>query len=66
MKKYIYHLVSHLGTSAVVRWLRFCAATAGDAGLIFHWGTKIPYASWYGQKKKKKDNYIKKKKKSFK
>ena len=35
------------------QWLRLCASTAGDAGLIPGQGTKILHALWHGQKKKK-------------
>ena len=35
------------------QWLRLCASTAGDAGLIPGQGTKILHALWPGQKKKK-------------
>ena len=37
------------GTFLVVQWLRFQASTAGDAGLIPSWGTKIPHASHHSQ-----------------
>ena len=37
----------------MVQWLRLCASTAGGTGLIPGWGTKIPHAVWYGQKKKR-------------
>ena len=48
--------VSHLfeyiitGTSLVVQRLRFRPSTAGRAGSIPGWGTKIPHALWCGQK----------------
>ena len=42
-----------IGTSLVVQWLRLHASTAGGAGSIPGWGTKIPHALWYGKKKKK-------------
>ena len=32
------------GTSLAVRWLRLCASTAGDTGLIPCQGTKIPHS----------------------
>ena len=38
-----------------VQWLRLQASTARGVGLIPDWGTKIPYAMWYGQKKKYKN-----------
>ena len=38
------------GTSLVVKWLRLCASNAGDAGSIPGQGTKIPYATYQGQK----------------
>ena len=43
------------GTSLAVQWLRLCTSNAGGAGLIPGWGTKIPHATWYGQKLKKKN-----------
>ena len=33
------------GNSLVVQWLRLSASTAGGAGLIPGWGTKVPHAS---------------------
>ena len=41
-------------TSLVVQWLRLHASTAGAAGLIPGWGTKIPRDA----AKKKKKKYI--------
>ena len=41
------------GTSLVVQWLILHASTAGGTGWIPGWGTKIPQATWRGQKKKK-------------
>ena len=38
------------GTSLVVQWLRFHSSTAGGTGLIPGPGTKIPHATWHGQK----------------
>ena len=40
------------GTSLAVQWLRLHASTAGSAGLIPGWGTKIPHATTRQQKKK--------------
>ena len=40
------------GASLVVWWLRLCTPTAGRAGLILVWGTKILHAAWHGQNKK--------------
>ena len=40
-----------LGTSLAVQWLGLCAFTAEGKGSIPGWGTKIPRASWRGQKK---------------
>ena len=43
-------------TFLVVQWLELCAftvSTAGGMGLIPSWGTKIPHAMCFGQKKKK-------------
>ena len=34
-----------------VQWLRLYTSTAGDMGSIPGWGTRIPRASQYGQKK---------------
>ena len=39
-----------LGTSLVVQWLRFCAASAGGTVLIPGWGTKILHHVWHSQK----------------
>ena len=44
-----------LGTSLAVQWLRLCASNARDAGSTPGQGTKIPYARWCSQKKKKKN-----------
>ena len=38
----------------MVQWLRLHATNAGDSNSIPDWGTKIPHAVWYGQKKEKK------------
>ena len=35
---------SNMGTSLVVQWLRLFTSTAGGAGLVPGWGTKIPHA----------------------
>ena len=45
--------LSPLGTSLAVWWLRLCTSNAGGMGSIPGWGTKIPYAVWHDQKKKK-------------
>ena len=42
-----------LGTSLAVQWLRLCVCTAGGAGSIPGWGTKIPHTAQCGQKIKK-------------
>ena len=42
-----------IGTSLAVQWLRLCASTAGGTGSIPGRGTKIPHATWHGQKIKK-------------
>ena len=42
------------GTSLTVQWLRLHAFNAGHLGSIPGSGTKIPYAIWCSQKKKKK------------
>ena len=46
-------LNSSTGTSLAVQWLRLCAFTVGGASLITGWGTKIPHAIQWSQKKKK-------------
>ena len=46
------------GTSLVVQWLRLCTSNAGGTGSFPGSGTKIPHASWYGEKIKKQDPYI--------
>ena len=43
-----------LRTSLVVQWLGLHTSTTGDLGSILGQDTKIPYASWCSQKKKKK------------
>ena len=43
-------------TSLMVQWLRLCTSNAGRAGSILGRGTKIPHASWQGQKKKTDKN----------
>ena len=45
-------LIDTLGTLLVFHWLRL-HFTAGGAGLIPSLGTKILYAAWHYQKKKK-------------
>ena len=45
------------GTSPVVQWLRLRSADAGGAGSIPGWGTRIPRALRFGQKKKKKKRW---------
>ena len=37
----------------MVQWLGLCASSAGGMGSIPGWGTKIPHATWHGQKTKK-------------
>ena len=44
-------LNSSTGTSLAVQWLSLCAFTVGGAGLITGWGTKIPHAIQWSQKK---------------
>ena len=44
------NLKKWLGTSLVVQWLRFHASTVGSTDSIPGWRTKIPHATWHGQK----------------
>ena len=41
-----------LGTSLAVQWLRLCTFTAVGLGSVPGQGTKIPHATWCGQKNK--------------
>ena len=43
-----------LGNSLAVQWLGLRAFTSEGLGSIPGWGTNIPEAVWYSQKKKKK------------
>ena len=52
-----YLLKDIVGTSLAVQWLRLHISTAGDMGLIPGEGTRIPQATWHGQKKKKKTQW---------
>ena len=46
----------------VIQWLRLCPSTARGTGSILGQGTKIPHATWCGQKiKKKKRKKLKRK-----
>ena len=51
------------GTSPLVQCLGLHASTAGGAGLISGWGTKILHAAWCGHKKTKQTNKWKKQEK---
>ena len=42
-------LKTSLGTALVVRWLRLCTSTTGDAGSIPGQGTKIPHVTQCSQ-----------------
>ena len=44
------------GASLEVQWLRLCASNAGGMSLIPGPGTKIPRATWCGQKVRKQTN----------
>ena len=57
------HQSTCLGTSLAVQWLRRHTPNAGGTGSIPGQGTKIPNASWCGQKKKK-TTYLRNKYKS--
>ena len=48
-------LLKHLSQDLLaVKWLRLHASSAEGMGSTPSWRIKIPYASWHGQKKKKK------------
>ena len=42
-----------------VQWLRLRTSNVGGFGSIPGWGTKIPHAIWYSQKKKPKQQETK-------
>ena len=42
-----------VGSSLAVWWLGLYASTAGGTYLIPAWGSKIPQATWCGQKSQK-------------
>ena len=48
------------GSSLAVQWLGLCTPTAKVPGSIPGQGTKIPHVMWCGQKKKKRDDFFKK------
>ena len=39
------------GNSLAVQWLGLRASSAGGTGSITGWETKIPHATWHGQKR---------------
>ena len=45
--------INDVGRTSLVLWLRLHTSNAGDAGLIPGWETRIPFATWCGQKKLK-------------
>ena len=45
--------INDVGRTSLVLWLRLHTSNAGDAGLIPGWETRIPFATWCGQKKMK-------------
>ena len=51
------------GTTLVDQWLRLCASSAEDMGLIPGFRTKIPHAMWHDQTKtthtQKKQKFVK-------
>ena len=49
----IHFLKVVLGTSLAIQWLRFWVSSAEGASSIPSQGTKIPHATWCGQKKEK-------------
>ena len=55
IRKKTISLITSLGTSLVVQWLRLHTSPVGGEGLSPGWGTKIPHTTWHGQKKKKEN-----------
>ena len=53
IRKKTISLITSLGTSLVVQWLRLHTSPVGGEGLSPGWGTKIPHTTWHGQEKKK-------------
>ena len=47
------HKKKNAGTCLAVQWLGFCASNVGYVGSIPDSGSKIPHATWCGQKTKK-------------
>ena len=45
------------GNSLVIQWLGFCPLIAEDLGSVSGQGTKIPQATWCGQKRKEKKRH---------
>ena len=39
----------------MVQWLGLYMSNTGNMGLMLGWGTKIPHAAMWGQKKKRKE-----------
>ena len=50
-------------TSLVVRWMRLCASSSGDMGLIPGWETESPHAEGHMPFGMAKKSFFKKKKK---
>ena len=50
--------IPDVGNSPVVQWLRLLASTAGDMGSFPGQGTRTPYATWCGQKKRSRKPYV--------
>ena len=59
IRKKTISLITSLGTSLVVQWLRLHTSPVGGEGLSPGWGTKIPHTTWHGQKKKENKDWIK-------
>lgn len=49
-------------TSLAFQWLRPCASSVGDVGSVPGWGTEIPHAAWYGERKREREKIKEKEK----
>lgn len=55
LKQFMWEIMRAKGASLAAQWLGLCAATAEAMGSIPGQGTKIPRATWPGQKKNQKE-----------